>query len=140
MGEVILRHALSHTPGAVDIEVTSAGTARWHVNEPMDHRAAAALRRAGYEPEATPGMWATEEFLSGIDVAVAMTREHRNDLLARRSDLPVLLVREVMGHGSLDVPDPYFGTDADFDACLETLELATPVLIREILLLRDPSV
>lgn len=119
--------------------VTSAGTARWHVDEPMDHRAAAALRRGGYEPDASPGIWATREFLDTIDIAVAMTREHRRDLLALRPDLPVLLVREVLGHGLLDVPDPYFGDDRDFDACRETLELATPTLIQEIVRLRDLS-
>lgn len=139
MGEVILREALASIPEAAGIEVTSAGTARWHVDEPMDPRAAAALRRAGYSTDATPGIWATAEFLQGVDVAVAMTREHRSDLLARRPDLTVLLVREVLGHGALDVPDPYFGSDADFDACLETLELATPDLIREILRRRDLS-
>jgi protein-tyrosine phosphatase len=139
MGEVILRDALAKVPNAAGIEVTSAGTARWHVDEPMDHRAAAALRRAGYEPQATPGIWATADFLQSVDVAIAMTREHRSDLLARRPELAVLLVREVLGHGALDVPDPYFGTDADFDACRETLELATPELIREILRLRDLS-
>lgn len=139
MGEVILRHALRATPGAESIEVTSAGTARWHVDEPMDHRAASSLRRGGYEPDATPGIWATKEFLAGIDVAIAMTREHRSDLLNRRSDLDVLLVREVLGHGTLDVPDPYFGADEDFDACRETIELATPALIQEILRLRDLS-
>lgn len=139
MGEVILRHALRSTPGAEGIEVTSAGTARWHVNEPMDPRAAAALRRGGYEPDATPGIWATKDFLAGIDVAVAMTREHRQDLLTLRPDLTVLLVREVLGHGSLDVADPYFGNDSDFDTCRETLERATPGLIQEILRARDLS-
>lgn len=134
-----MRHALRGEPGGDEIVITSAGTARWHVDEPMDPRAAAALRRGGYEPDASLGIWATREFLEGIDVAVAMTREHRHDLLALRPELTVLLVREVLGHGSLDVPDPYFGNDQDFDACRETLESATPGLIREILRVRDLS-
>ena len=139
MGEVILRDALTVHLNAADIEVTSAGTARWHVGEPMDPRAAASLRRGGYEPEASPGIYANAEFLHTIDVAIAMTREHRTDLLARRPDLPVLLVSEVLGQGTLDVPDPYFGSDEDFDACRATLESAAPLLVSEILRLRDLS-
>lgn len=139
MGEVILRAALARHGDLADVEVTSAGTARWHVDEPMDRRAAAALERAGYSTDATPGIWATREFLQTVDIAVVMTREHRSDVRKSRPDLPVLLVRDVMGHGELDVPDPYFGDDRDFDLCRETLESATPLLVQEIRRLRDLS-
>ena len=68
-----------------------------------------------------------------------MTREHRRDLLATRPDLRVVLLRELLGEGALDVPDPYFGTDDDFDVCRETLERAIPALLQEIREIRGPS-
>ena len=133
IGEVVLAHAVSRDPSlASRVVVTSAGTARWHVGEAMDHRAASALRRAGYEADASLGMWATAEYLSDLDLAIAMTREHRHDLLERRPDLDVLLLREVLGQGTLDLADPYFGNDDDFDACVRALEEAVPLLLEEI--------
>jgi protein-tyrosine phosphatase len=139
MGEVILRDHVRRSADLAAVHVTSAGTARWHVGKPMDHRASAALRRGGYSDDASLGAWATPEFLHDIDLAVAMTREHRSDLLARRPDLSIVLVRELLGEGSLDVPDPYFGNDNDFDICRETLERAIPALLREIRRGLDPS-
>lgn len=139
MGEVILQDHVRRTAGMETVDVTSAGTARWHVGEPMDARAAASLRRGGYSTDASMGSWATAEFLRDIDLAVAMTREHRQDLLARRPDLRVVLLRELLGEGSLDVPDPYFGNDDDFDRCRDTLERAIPELLREIRRVLDLS-
>ncbi len=139
MGEAILKHHVRRAGGLDDVEVSSAGTARWHVGEPMDHRAAASLQRGGYSPDAGVGAWATPEYLRDIALAVAMTREHRRDLLATRPDLRVVLLRELLGEGALDVPDPYFGTDDDFDVCRETLERAIPALLQEIREIRGPS-
>jgi len=49
MAEVVLQHyvdADSSLRGYVD--VTSAGTANWHVGSPMDHGRRGALNRAGF--------------------------------------------------------------------------------------------
>lgn len=133
MGEILLREAVVNEPDLVDhVFVTSAGTAHWHVNKPMDPRAAAALRRAGLPDDASPGIFATSDFLATIDLNIVMTKEHRLDILQRHPQADVLLVRELLGHGTLDVPDPYYGSDADFDDCLATLRAATPLVVAEI--------
>ena len=48
MADVVLEQRF-HDAG-LDIEVVSAGTAGYHVGKPMDARAAATLRSAGYDP------------------------------------------------------------------------------------------
>ena len=76
MGEVILKHHVRRAGDLDDVEVSSAGTARWHVGEPMDHRAAASLQRGGYSPDAGVGAWATPEYLRDI----ARSEEHTSEL------------------------------------------------------------
>ena len=133
IGEVLLRDAVSREQDlAQRVEVASAGTAHWHVGERLDPRAAAALRRAGFPDDASLGAFANAEYLTHVDLCIAMTREHRHDLTSRRPDLPVVLVRELLGEGPLDVADPYFGTDDDFDACLATLQRAIPEMLAEL--------
>lgn len=141
MGEILLREAIAvEVDLASVVSVTSAGTAHWHVNKPMDPRAAGALRRAGLPTDATPGIFATADFLVDVDLNVVMTKEHRRDILERHPAAEVLLVRELLGHGEMDVPDPYYGDDDDFDECLATLSAVTPLVVAEIRSrLRDPG-
>ncbi len=133
IGEVLLREAIrqdQHLDGRV--EVISAGTANWHVGKAMDPRAAAALERAGLPTDATPGLFASASLLREIDLNVVMTREHRNDIIARHPQAEVVLVRELLGQGSLDVADPYYGSAQDFDECLAMLREVTPLVLVEV--------
>ena len=133
MGEILLREAVRQDQFLAErVEVTSAGTANWHVGKPMDPRAAAALERAGLPIDATPGLFASSAVLQEIDVNVVMTREHRNDIVTRHPQADVLLVRELLGHGSMDVADPYYGNDKDFDECLAMLREVTPLVLVEL--------
>lgn len=108
------------------VEVSSAGTARWHVGAPMDPRARAALVRAGFSNPYTAGAFANRDYLSTLDLAVVMTHEQRSDVRARiGNDLEVLLLRELLEPPvSRDLADPYYGDDEEFDECLRTIQLA----------------
>ncbi len=122
MAEVALRAAVAATPElAGKVEVTSAGTARWHVGAPMDPRARAALDRAGLHDPGTLGAFADREYLLSHDLVLVMTREHRTDVLARTrgSGPEVQLLRNYLTPGlDLDLADPYYGDDREFDECL----------------------
>jgi protein-tyrosine phosphatase len=122
MAEVVWRDVIARTPGlAGRVEVTSAGTARWHVGKPMDSRARRALDRAGFDDPGTLGAFADREYLLGHDLILVMTREHRDDVRARAGEKcpPVELLRNYLTPGlDLDLADPYYGDDAEFDACL----------------------
>ena len=126
MAEVVLRHLVAEDPSLSGrVEVTSAGTANWHVGCPMDVRARGALDRAGFTAEGTPAAFADRRYLDGHDVVVAMTREHVHDVnqrLTNRSTQVVLLRNLVEPGRNLDVADPYYGDDAEFDACLDLLK------------------
>lgn len=122
MAEVVLKNLIAHDPGLHGhVLVTSAGTASWHVGSAMDPRAREALDRAGYRLEGTRGVYANREFLDSQDLVIVMTREHRADVRARLTNplTEVVLWRHLIDPTKdLDVPDPYYGGDAEFDDCL----------------------
>ena len=64
MAEVVLRQLVADVPLLNDrVDVTSAGTARWHVGGSMDVRARAALDRAGFTTAGTPAVYANRPYL-----------------------------------------------------------------------------
>lgn len=133
MGEVALTQLVQTTPelgGAV--AVSSAGTARWHEGAPMDPRARRALDRAGFLGPGTNAAFADTSYIDRHDLLLVMTREHRLDVLARRTNpnTEVLLIRNVLTPGlDLEVADPYYGSDREFGDCLAVLVEASECLI-----------
>jgi protein-tyrosine-phosphatase len=125
MAEVVLKHLVADDPAlAGHVTVTSAGTARWHVGSAMDPRAREALNRAAYRAEGSPAAFASREFLNAQDLVLVMTREHEADVRQRLTNprTQVLLWRHLIDPSKdLDVADPYYGDDAEFDQCLALL-------------------
>ena len=125
MAEVVLQQLVegdSTLRGRVD--VTSAGTANWHVGSPMDQRARHALNRAGFWGAGSLAAFADRKYLDNHDVVIGMTREHVHEVKKRLShaSTEVILIRNVIEPGrDLDLYDPYYGGDADFDECLDTV-------------------
>ncbi|HQU26144.1 MAG TPA: hypothetical protein PLS29_03835 [Acidimicrobiales bacterium] len=136
MAEVLLRHLVGADPLLVGkVEVSSAGTARWHVGAAMDPRARRALDRAGLTGPGSPASYASTEYLRTQDLVVVMTREHVHEVRKRLDGATarVALWRELDAPGSgLEVPDPYYGDDADFAACLALLSSSGPAVTAEL--------
>ena len=127
MAEAVLRDLVERDERLRDtVIVSSAGTARWHEGSEMDPRARRALDRAGVRAAGSPAAYADAAFLDAQDVVIVMTREHRDDVLARRTRdaLDVVLLRDLIDESGLDLADPYYGTDADFDDCLAVIQRA----------------
>ena len=138
MGDVVLRRlaagrVLSGGTALGDrLDVSSAGTGGWHDGEPMDPRALAALERRGYTDHGHRARAFDTAWLPGADLVVCMDRGHRQTLASRaraaagdyRHDDRLVLLRAFgpRGGGDPDVPDPYYGDDADFETCLDLVE------------------
>jgi protein-tyrosine phosphatase len=126
MAEVVLRQFVTTDPllrGRVD--VTSAGTANWHVGSPMDDRARRALVRAGFDDEGTLAAFADRAYLNAQDIVIGMTREHVHEVKKRLTNqaTEVLLLRNLIEPGlNLDLFDPYYGDALEFDECLEVVK------------------
>ena len=125
MGEVVLRHLVSDDRSLDGrVVVTSAGTANWHVGDLMDDRARRALDRAGFDEAGTAAAYADRPYLDDQDVVVVMTREHLHEVRQRLTNdaTEVIMLRNLLEPGlDLDVADPYYGDQGDFDRCLELL-------------------
>lgn len=135
MAEVALRQLISEDSFLRDhVIVTSAGTANWHVGDPMDPRARRALDDAGYSLDGTPAAFADTAYLDAHDMVVVMTREHAAEVAARLTNdrTEIILLRNLLEPGlDLDVADPYYGTIDDFRQCLDVLSSAGQRLTSE---------
>lgn len=125
MAEVVLKHFVDANPSLRScVEVTSAGTANWHVGSPMDERARRALDRAGFNGEGSLAAFASRAYLDDQDIVIGMTREHIHEVKKRLSNstTEVILLRNLIEPGeNLDLFDPYYGDDVEFDECLEVV-------------------
>ena len=137
MAEHVLRGRLGREGLGARVEVDSSGTGGWHVGDPADHRTVRVLRRHGY----TSGHRARRfraEWFDGYDLVLALDTGHLQQLrrLARGprdlAKLRLLRSFDPAAGTRLDVPDPYYGGDAEFERVLDLVEAAMPRLIREI--------
>jgi protein-tyrosine phosphatase len=100
---------------------TSAGTGPWHEGEPMDPRTRASLARAGYPDHPHIAHQVVRSALAQSDLVVALDRRHQQTLKSLGADparLFLLRSFDPAAGAAADVPDPYYGDEAEFDACL----------------------
>ena len=120
------------------IEVDSAGTARYHVGDRPDARTIAEARRRGVSI-AHRGRQLSRDELPEWDLVLVMDRDNLRDvqrLAGDRVDLGhVRLLRSFdpeVAERSPDVPDPYYGADADFAAMFDLIEPACRGLLADL--------
>ncbi|MGO8876616.1 MAG: low molecular weight protein-tyrosine-phosphatase [Acidimicrobiales bacterium] len=118
------------------ITVESFGTAGYHVGEAMNPSAAAALRRRGWPSRCHRARQLGRDDLATIDLVLCADRGNLADV--RRLAGPgadagkITLLRSYEAEGSPgddEVPDPWGGDDAEFDATLELIEGACRGLV-----------
>lgn len=148
MAEVVLRRILDEEYRlAGQVLVDSFGTGGWHVGEPADPRAVAALHRRGYDIAHRARKWEPRNF-GERDLVIACDRGHLAELrdaaptptdaakvhLLRSFDPAVGTDGDAFGDGGsvLDVPDPYYGGAAAFDHALDLIEAACRGLARQV--------
>jgi protein-tyrosine phosphatase len=117
------------------VVVDSAGTGSWHVGDPADHRALAALRRAGYDGDAHRARQFDRTWFDERDLVLALDEANLADLRLLAPDeqarARVRLLRSFDPHAGDDraVPDPYWGDDTDFDDVLALVERSVAGLV-----------
>jgi protein-tyrosine phosphatase len=121
--------------GITGVEFSSAGTISDKYDDPMDRRAAAVLEMHGYRYADHKARRITEVQIESADLVVAMEEVHLRRVLELAPDPSrVCLLTEfdpaaVPGSG---VPDPWFGSPADFYSTLTAIEAAMPGLLNRI--------
>jgi protein-tyrosine phosphatase len=145
MAEAVMRGLLEKQGLEHAVEVDSAGTTSWHVGDPADRRAVAALREAGYDGSGHRAQAFDRSWLADRDLVVALDSDHLDELRALAAGGPhrtrVALLRSFdvdADPDDLDVADPYYGSADDFTAVLAQVEAGCRGIIRE--LVRDGAV
>lgn len=136
MADVIMSAKLADAGLSEQIAVASSGTADWHRGKTMDHRAAATLAEAGYDPTRhraqpfTRDWYAEHSLILPMDASnyanvldLAPTVEQQSIVRMFRSFDPLASVED------LDVPDPYYGEDDGFIHVLDMIERTTDALM-----------
>jgi protein-tyrosine phosphatase len=132
MGEVILRGLFAEAGLGERVSVDSAGTTRWEVDNPMDSRAQAELRRRGYDGSAHVARHFEASWFAHTDLVLAADAGHASVLrrwAPTRADAEkVRLLREfdpaAVAAGTLEVDDPWYGDEDDFVRCFVEVEAA----------------
>jgi protein-tyrosine phosphatase len=137
MAESVLRTKLT-AAGIDGVSVDSFGIGAWHVGQPADRRAVAALRERGYEIVHAARVIDTED-LAARDLIVAMDDEHMRALrrltrgLHEPPELRLLSSFVEDWPGTDDgVPDPYYGGPAEFAHALDLIERGADGIVAEL--------
>ena len=118
--------------------VDSAGTGDWHAGEPPDPRAVAAGQARGYDLSGQAARAVEDEDFRRFDHIIALDSGHVRWLQSRRAALclPEGAVTKLMdwsvGLAGADVPDPYYGDEAEFEAVLDLIERGVEGLVARI--------
>ena len=130
----VMRHLVKESGREADFVIDSAGTGGWHVGELPDSRMRACGARHGYKFDHRARQFSRDDF-SDFDLLVVMdngnyrvvsnmahTDEEREKI--------VMLADYMRNHkGQTTIPDPYYGSDRDFEFALELIEDACQGLL-----------
>ena len=126
MAETLLRAEIEAAGLAGRVSVESAGTGDWHVGDRMDRRAAAELRRRGYDGSAHRARQIGQDWLGRFDLLIAMDASNLRNLERMASGDPgmdgrIRLFRsfDPAAADGAQVPDPYGGGPDEFAAVFD---------------------
>ena len=136
MADVVLTARVEEAGLADRVTVASSGTGDWHVGHPMDHRAAATLAAAGYDPTRHRAQQFAASWLDEFDLVLAMDGANLADVVSTSStteDGRVRLFRDFdPAEPGGEVPDPYYGGHAGFEEVLAMVERTAATIVAQL--------
>lgn len=118
------------------VEVDSAGTSGYHIDEPADKRMRAAAKQRGITLLSRSRKLSRDDFAQ-FDVLIAMDRQNYREMKALGGEDAgkVQMMSDYLdtAEWSDEVPDPYFGGDEGFEHVLDMLQAACPALLESLI-------
>lgn len=134
--EAIFKHKLQNKSLAQSFTADSCGTANYHVGDTPDPRTIRNARNNGVEINHLGRQISPSDF-ENFDLILAMDGSNLHNILrlpgANLHAHKIKLMREYDPDGRGDVPDPYYGTEADFQEVFEILDRSIDKLITSLL-------
>jgi len=112
------------------ILIDSAGTGNWHEGEHPDHRAIAVAKNHGVDISKLRARQVCESDFDEFDLIFAMDASNFRNLQNLASN-PNQKSKIKMILGDSDVPDPYWGSAADFEHVFQLLDAAIDEVIEQ---------
>ena len=107
----------------IDVYVDSAGTADYHIGEQADSRSRESAQRAGYDASPHRARQLSADDFEQFDAVLAMDNRNLRDIVSccptQHRGKVDLFLRYAGVASPLEVPDPYYGDDADFHRVIE---------------------
>ena len=125
LGEGILRHKVAARGLSGLVETASAGTGGWHAGQAPDPRSIAAAASNGIDISGQRARRLTADDFHHYDLIFGMDRSNLRDLVKlapHDSSADLHLFMDFVSGTNRDVPDPYYGNDADFDHVFKLIE------------------
>ena len=149
IAEAVLRDRFEAAGLGERVVVDSAGTSAEELGNPIDPRAAAVLREAGYPVPAATARQVDREEVRERDLILAMTAYHARRVLAIAPDdesaTRIALYRSFdpaapaatgpripPGESPLDIDDPWYGGREEFVTTLEQVEAAADAIVAHV--------
>ncbi len=119
----------------LDLIIDSAGTGGWHQDDPADARMIRAGARRNYRLDFHRARQVSLSDFYNFDVLLAMDLKNQMDLLAmapptRERDIRLFL--DFAGGRIRETPDPYYGSERDFDDVLDLIETGAEAFLDHI--------
>ncbi len=114
------------------VDVDSAGIEDFHIGEPPSPSAIRAADARGYDLSREKARQVGPRDFETVDLILAMDSGHQSRLTAMRpktSNSKISLFLEVIPEIGIDVADPYYGTDDDYETMMDVLEAAMPAWV-----------
>lgn len=135
LAEAIFKHKLQNKNLGQSFLADSCGTANYHVGDTPDPRTIRNALKNGVVINHL-GRQLSANDLEDFDLILAMDGSNLNNILrlqdAHMHAHKIKLMRDYDPHGRGDVPDPYYGTDTDFQEVFEILDRSIDNLIPEL--------
>jgi len=133
MAEAVLRRAFEDENLGDRVEVDSAATSRWELGSPIDRRAAAVLTRHGLSLDGHVARQFEPAWFHDRELVLALDDGHFRQLREWAPDADaaakIHMLREFdpdAADDDLSIPDPWYGSSADFERAWELIAAAVP--------------
>ncbi|HVX50719.1 MAG TPA: low molecular weight protein-tyrosine-phosphatase [Chitinophagaceae bacterium] len=135
LAEGILQHKVNMA--GLDWQVDSAGTSNYHIGEPPHRLSQKVARVKGIDISHQRGSRFVKEDMLKYDRIYAMDRENYADIKRAAGHLwdenkVALILNELYPGEDREVPDPWYGDEADFVEVFDMLDKACDVIVESV--------
>jgi len=137
LAEGVFKHLVQQAKLEDGFQIESAAIGSWHVGEAPDTRAQRTAQAHGIRLDSTARQFRLNDF-ARFDAVLALDEEIASNLHelapAPEARQKIRLLREYdpLANGDLNVPDPYYGRQEDFERAYQMIERACQALLKEL--------